>query len=175
MAAAENALPVWMQAYTLDELAEGCGVVDIDISTERILLQLTQEERLFLRIAQWDEALGGVHLIDSGALPAESYLDTYHDGDAVLLTMPVTEKSQIFITFKQLDDGWYLTSFTDGQTFTAKLCEQGYQLNDYYEPSEEYTWNVEGALQVEGFCSEVLVEIIEVYDTLMADRPSVCE
>lgn len=160
------------------------NILDIDISDERILLFLEDNEHYFLRIATWDDALGEYSTIDSGYLPADSWLDTFHDGNAVFLTVPysifnvdnsLTLSDWLFITFKNSEGQWYLTSYTDSQSFTAKLSDHTYLFNDYYEPSTEYAWEMDSELLFEGFTVAALLESIDTYNTLYSHRPSLSE
>lgn len=157
-------------------------MITMDVSEERILLQLAQDGQIFLRIAQWECELNDYALIDTGLLPSERELDTYHDGDAVLITIPYMESAaeksnepqenaQLFLTFQQLENGWYLTNFTDGQTFIAKLRDQAYLFSDYYESDPAYEWTVQEALAFENFSTSDLRRCIESYHTARPNQP----
>lgn len=166
-------------------LIDEYNIIDADISNERILLLLASDDCTFLRIAHWDDRLNKYSTIDTGPLPSESWLDTYHAEDSVLLTMPFIDKTNaddtlrmggdIYLTFEYLTDGWCLTNFTDGCTFTAELCKQSYIFDDYYGSDTEYRWTIDSVLFFDDFSVSELYQLIYEYDTMKPDRPSMTD
>ena len=84
-------------------------------------------------------------------------------------------RHELFLTFEYLNDDWYLTSFTDGNSFTADLCGQSYFFNDYYGPSAEYRWHAGPRLLFEGFSVFELLSYADAYNNAMPDRFSLTE
>ncbi len=151
---------IWQ--YLSPRLTDNYEVIDMDVSEKRILLCLSKNDKKFLRIAQWDTALHDYAIIDTGLLPAMSELDTYHDGNAVLLLIPsvattarqeteLQEDECLFLTFQQVENSWYLTDFTDGQSFTATLSNDVYLFEDYDEPDPEHVWTTHGIIDFANF------------------------
>ena len=79
-------------------------------------------------------------------MPLATTLDTYHDGNAIFVNIPYQslireidrESEELFITFENVDCMWLLTTFTDGQTFSATIKEKKYQFEDYYDADDEF-------------------------------------
>ncbi len=151
---------IWQ--YLSPRLTDNYEVIDIDVSEKRILLCLSKNDKKFLRIAQWDTALHDYTIIDTGLLPALIELDTYHDGNAVLLLIPsvattagqeteLQEDECLFLTFQQVENSWYLTDFTDGQSFTATLSNNVYLFEDYDEPDPEHVWTTHDIIDFANF------------------------
>lgn len=159
-------------------------VLDLDVSTERILLFLSDNGRLFLRLALWDTIHGQYKIKDTGWLPDESYLDTYHDADSILFLIPLREDmipesipacDELYLTFDYVEDDWYLTHFTDGQSFVATFQNDVYLFGDYYETSEEFAWQAPYVFSFEGFNPIELFQYIVEYNSAMPNRPSLIE
>lgn len=148
--------------YLSPNLTNGDKVIDMDVSEKRILLCLSKNGNNYLRIAQWDMKLNDYIIIDTDFLPAIYELDTYHDGDAVLLFISKIEilmeegsehqeEKELYLTFQQIDNEWYLTSFTDGQNFVATLCDDVYLFDGYYETNSEAMWKTHDLLPFSKF------------------------
>lgn len=171
------------QRSQLSLLAGEYEIEQYDASKMRILLLLVSENDRFIRMAVWNEADQEYRIRDTERLPGESSLDTYHDGDCVLLWMSTwgidaaynMPMHELFLTFEYLNDDWYLTSFTDGNSFTADLCGQFYFFNDYYGPSAEYRWHAGPRLLFEGFSVFELLSYADAYNNAMPDRFSLTE
>lgn len=151
---------IWQ--YLSPRLTDGQEVVDMDVSEGRILLCMLKNDGIILRIAQWNKALNDYTITDTGLLPCGSELDTYHDANAVMVSIPSIEAATedgkaeqedeyLYLTFQQLEDGWYLTNFTDGQSFAAALCEDTYLFDDYYEPNPANAWTAYERILFEDF------------------------
>ncbi len=151
---------IWQ--YLSPRLTDSHEVVDMDVSEKRILLCMLKNDGKILRIAQWNKALNDYTIIDTGLLPCGSELDTSHDGNAVFVTIPSIEAATeeenaeqeeecLYLTFQQLENGWYLTNFTDGQSFVAALCEDTYLFDDYYEPNPANAWAAYAGIPFEDF------------------------
>ena len=164
-------------------LAGEYEIEQYDASEMRVLLLLVSEDDKFIRMAVWNEADQEYRIRDTERLPRESSLDTYHDGDCVLLWMSTWEidaaynmpMHELFLTFKYLNDDWYLTSFTDGNSFTADMRGQSYFFNDYYGPSAEYRWHAGPRLLFESFNVFELLSYADAYNNAMPDRFSLTE
>jgi hypothetical protein len=171
------------QRSQLSLLAGEYEIEQFDVSEMRILLFLFSEDDKFVRMAVWDKVTQEYKIRDTERLPEESSLDTYHDGDCVLLWMSTWEidaaynmpMHELFLTFEYLSDDWYLTSFTDGNSFTADLYGQSYFFNDYYEPRTEYSWHAEPVLLFEDFSVFELLSYVDAYNNAMPDRLSLTE
>lgn len=88
--AEQQFLSVYQQSC-IASLIGDYGVLDLDVSAEQVLLYLSDNDQSFLRLALWDTILEQYSTKDTGLLPADSYLDTYHDGDSILFMMPLGE------------------------------------------------------------------------------------
>ena len=171
------------QRLQLSLLADEYEIEQFDVSDMRILLLLVSEDDKFIRMAVWNEVDQKYRIRDTQWLPGESSLDTYHDGDCVLLWMSTwgidaaynMPMHELFLTFEYLNDDWYLTSFTDGNSFTANLCGQSYFFNDYYGPSAEYRWHAGPMLLFESFNVFELLSYADAYNNAMPDRFSLTE
>ncbi len=162
--------------YLSPRLTNGDEVMDMDVSEKRILLYLSRNGKNYLRIAQWDAKLNDYILIDTDFLPAINELDTYHDGNAVMLFVSATdmlmveeseqpEEKGIFLTFQQVKNDWYLTNFTDGQSFIATLCDDVYLFNGYYESNPESIWKTHDLLPFSKFSiTNLLLCLNEYYE-----------
>ena len=181
---AEQQLLTEVQQSCVSSLIGEYDVLDLDVSAERILLHLSDGRQSFLRLALWDTIRGQYRIKDTGWLPAESYLDSYHDGDSILFMTSlgedgITESTpvcdEVYLTFDYMEDDWYLTHFTDGQSFVAALQNGVYLFEDYYESSENYAWRIPHVFAFEGFNPMELIPCIVEYNTAMPNRPSLIE
>lgn len=154
--------------YLNPRLTDNHEVIAMDVSEKRILLCLSKDNQQFLRIAQWDAALHDYTILDTDVLPSLSELDTYHDGNAVLLLVPAMATAQqddecLFLTFQQVDNSWYLTNFTDGQSFAATLSSDGYLFEDYDEPNPEHMWTAHDIMTFANFSVTDLFRCLQEY------------
>jgi len=160
--------------YLSSRLTNGDDVVDMDVSEKRLLLCLSKNGQNYLRLAQWDTKRNDYITIDTDFLPSEHELDTYHDGDAVFLFVSAMESpteaesaqqenKDFFLTFQQVENDWYLTSFTDGQTYVATLCDDVYLFDTYYESNPERIWKTPDLLPFSEFCITDLLLCLHEY------------
>ena len=133
----------------------------------------------FLRVTMQD---GQTFL--SNTLPAFTVLDEYHASDVhILMSYPVglpegadqeeaNESDHYFLTFEYRDSDWWLTDFTDGQTWTAKAADGGFAFNDYWVPSEDSMWTYRMHDQLTGLYFDELTNAAERYLQVMAAKKS---
>lgn len=135
-----------VRKYISNVLTDSSEILDMDVSEERIALLLKRNDDVFLRIAYWNYAQDTYSIIDTKSIPLVTTLDTYHDGNAIFVNIPYqslireidSESEELFITFENVDGMWLLTTFTDGQTFSATIKEKKYQFEDYYDADDEF-------------------------------------
>lgn len=174
-----------MQRLQLSNLTDGNLLIDIEIEPERIILQFAQGEGTMLRLAVWDDPANNYYSIDTDMLPAETYLDTYHDDkDSIFISISTGDDEdceddgdyeEYFLCFERIDDLWLLTSFTDGYSFQATCGEGQIVFEDYYDDSDEFVMSTEGIFAFEGFALSDLFPSIDEYNSLFSDRPSLME
>ena len=135
-----------VRKYISSMLTDSSEILDMDVSEERIVLLLKRNDDVFLRIAYWNYVQDTYSIIDTKSIPLVTTLDTYHDGNATFVNIPCqplnfeidSESEELFITFENINDAWVLTTFTDGQTFSATIKEKTYQFEDYYDADDEF-------------------------------------
>ena len=135
-----------VRKYISSMLTDSSEILDMDVSEERIVLLLKRNDDVLLRIACWNGEQGTYSVTDTKSIPLVTTLDTYHDGNAVFVNIPYqslireidSESEELFITFENVDDMWLLTTFTDGQTFSATIKEKTYQFEDCYDADDEF-------------------------------------
>lgn len=160
-----------LRQYISPQLTGDHEIADIDVSEERIVLSLVHNDQKFIRIAQWDSVSNCYNIIDTDLIPSTSMLDTYHDGNAVLLSIPLMdfdtmemrEDDWLFLTFQPIAGCWYLVDFTDGQNFVAGLNDQMYLFDGYDELNPALTWTIQGAVQFEHFSVSSVFTYIQQY------------
>lgn len=168
-------VPSEVYPYLSPILIDNHRVISMDVSEERIVMLCSDaEERVFLRLAVWNGASLRYEKTDTLPLPRESDMDNYHDGNDILLLIPLGTDSTgaeeaesadeaLFLTFEQRDHEWVLAFFTDGYTFTADLRGTEYVFNDYYEPSDTYEWRTGGPILLAQFDFTALADMIGAY------------
>ena len=132
--------------YISNTLTDSSEILDMDVSSERIVLLLRRNDDAFLRIAYWNYEQDTYSIADTKPMPLTTTLDTYHDGDAIFINVPYqslnwkvdSESKELFLTFENVNDVWLLTTFTDGQTFSTTIKETTYQFEDYYDYDDEF-------------------------------------
>ena len=135
-----------VRKYISSMLTDSSEILDMDVSEERIVLLLKRNDDVLLRIACWNGEQGTYSVTDTKSIPLVTTLDTYHDGNAIFVNIPCqplnfeidSESEELFITFENINDAWVLTTFTDGQTFSATIKEKKYQFEDYYDADDEF-------------------------------------
>lgn len=163
-----------------DDLTSGYRVADMDVDPKRIVLLLETTDGAIIRIAQWNEKEKAYVITDWRDLPNNVFLDTYHDGDAVLFECfdesVADSESAVLITIEESDGLWHVTSFTDAMTYSAEKTNTGYMFCDYWEyEAEEYQWHFESPTQMGKVTWMHLLEMINEYNTLFPLRPAMDE
>ncbi|MBR6185375.1 MAG: hypothetical protein IKQ41_03845 [Clostridia bacterium] len=117
------------------------------------------------------------------AFPQHCYLETYHDGSAILvdyyMKMPdgpldwdtVPLENHIWMTFEFLEDKWALTDCTDAQTWMAKVENGRFTFTDYSRPGPEWEWEAFLDNDLMTFDFPGLEALIDQYNAIMPDRP----
>ena len=113
-------------------LTNGDTVVEGDISGLRVLLLLEDADgNKYLQAAVWDADSETYAITRSQHLPENVYLDTYHEGDAIFVSVgyeteafaesgDLDDLSWLYITAEWKDAGeWVVTDVTDGNSFYA--------------------------------------------------------
>ena len=146
----------------------------MDTSTQRIILLLANYEGVIARIATWNHERQCYNTIDSPYLPGESFLDSYHDGNAILLKIISmnTETTTFYLTFDYYDQDWILTSFNNGYTINARKEGNGYILNDYYCPTDQTVMIKEGIISFSDFSIQEIDSWFQEYDSVFPEHPS---
>ena len=159
-----------------DDLTSGYRIVDMDIDPERIVLLLDTTVDSMIRIAQWDNEEGTYSITDWPELP-DVFLDTYHDGKAVIFEC--TDESfsdsglDVMVTLEEMDGLWHVTRFTDAMTYSAEMTETGYLFCDYWEyEAEEYQYCFLSPTQMGKVTWTHIAEMIEEYNVLFPLRPA---
>ena len=119
------------------------------------------------------------------AFPQHCYLETYHDGPAILMDyymkMPdgplqwdeVPMENHIWMTFEFLDGKWVLTDCTDAQTWMAKVENGRFTFTDYSRPGPDWEWVAFLDNDLMTFDFLQLEALIDQYNAIMPERPSI--
>ena len=119
------------------------------------------------------------------AFPQHCYLETYHDGPAILMDyymkMPdgplswdeVPMENHIWMTFEFLDGKWVLTLCSDAQTWMAEVEKGRFTFTDYSRPSPEWEWQAFLDNDLMTFDFLQLETLIDQYNEIMPERPSI--
>lgn len=113
-------------------LTNGDTVVDGDVSGLRVLFLLEDADgNKYLQAAVWDADSETYAITRSQYLPENVYLDTYHEGDAIFVSVgyeteafaesaDLDDLAWLYITAEWTDAGeWVVTDVTDGNSFYA--------------------------------------------------------
>lgn len=114
-------------------------------------------------------------------LPRGCYLDTYHDGNAILMDYdPMVSqdeqdsgsyRDQWFMTFEYVRDDWRLTHITNGQDWEADVENGVYTFDDVYEHDSKWQWNVKMEDRLLLYNFRAMARMIKVYNIAMSERP----
>ena len=153
---------------------------DWDDDEFRTLEYIEEEEGLsFLRIYMEDAEFV------RDAFPPHCYLETYHDGPAILMDyyidLPdgpvkwdeVPLENHVWITFEFVKDKWVLTDCSDAQTWMAKVENGRFTFTDYSRPGPEWEWVAELDNDLMTFDFLQLETLIDQYNEIMPERPSI--
>ena len=168
-----------LMAAVHDDLTCGYRVVDMDISPRRIVLLLDTTVASMIRIAQWDNENQTYSITDWPEMP-DVFLDTYHDGNAVFFEWFdeafADSEPVVMVSLEEQEGLWHVTRFTDAMTYSAEMTESGYLFCDYWEyEAEEYQHHVFSSTQMGDVTWEHIVEMIEEYNVLFPQRPSLID
>ena len=153
---------------------------DWDEDDMRMLEYLEEDTGLlYLRIIMEDAEF----VRDS--FPQHCYLETYHDGSAILMDyymkLPdglvdwekVPLENHIWMTFEYLEGKWILTDCTDAQTWMAKVENGVFTFTDYDLPAPEWEWQATLENDLMTFDFLKLETLVDQYNATMSDRPSI--
>lgn len=122
---------------------------------------------LFLSVTM--NAAGGSFYRDD--FPPACYLDTFHDGDAILMDYE-NGTEEWFMTFEYVRDDWRLTYITNGQDWDAKVENGVCTFDDICEYDAGWQWSAEIEDRLLLFDFERMAHLAEAYNAAMPERPS---
>ncbi len=153
-------------------LTNGDTVVEGDISSLRVLLLLADADgNKYLQAAVWDADSATYAITRSSNLPENAYLDTYHEGDAIFLSVGYDSPgvgdsgdlgalAWLFITAEWTDTGaWVVTDVTDGFSFFADYDGGQYVVRDYWDEEVLQTISRDATLDTFDFVNPFAAEI----------------
>ena len=137
----------------------------------------------FLRITMNDEEK---RMFTCAPLPPFCYLDTYHDGDAILIhhyaemaqnpdAWDELAAESWFMTFEYVEDDWRLTYISNGQDWMASVENGVYTFDDHYSDGSRWQWSAEFEDRLLVFDYTGMAKLIDRYNAAMPDRPSLHE
>ena len=136
-------------------------VVDGDISSLRVLLLLADADgNKYLQAAVWDADSATYAITRSSNLPENAYLDTYHEGDAIFLSVGYDTPG--FAESGDLDDlAWlYITAeWTDTDAFFVDYDDGQYVIRDYWDEDVLQTISRDATLDTFDFVNPFAAEI----------------
>lgn len=159
-----------------DDLTSGYRVVDMDIHPSRIVLLLDTIDDSLIRIAQWNNEERTYIITNWPDLP-DVYLDTYHDGNAVLFEWHdesfTNSVSDLMVTLEEIEGQWHVVRFTDALTYYVEKTDIGYLFCDYWEyETEEYQYFFTSPTQMGEVTWTHIVGMIDEYNALFPLRPA---
>ena len=140
-------------------LTNGDTVVEGDISSLRVLLLLADADSATYAITR------------SSNLPENAYLDTYHEGDAIFLSVgydtpgfaesgDLDDLAWLYITAEWTDTGaWVVTDVTDGFSFFVDYDDGQYVIRDYWDEEVLQTISRDATLDTFDFVNPFAAEI----------------
>ena len=140
-------------------LTNGDTVVAGDISSLRVLLLLADADSATYAITR------------SSNLPENAYLDTYHEGDAIFLSVgydtpgfaesgDLDDLAWLYITAEWTDAGaWVVTDVTDGFSFFVDYDDEQYVIRDYWDEEVLQTISRDATLNTFDFVNPFAAEI----------------
>lgn len=140
-------------------LTNGDTVVEGDISSLRVLLLLADADSATYAITR------------SSNLPENAYLDTYHEGDAIFLSVgydtpgfaesgDLDDLAWLYITAEWTDAGaWVVTDVTDGFSFFVDYDDGQYVIRDYWDEDVLQTISRDATLDTFDFVNPFAAEI----------------
>lgn len=153
-------------------LTNGDTVVQGDISSLRVLLLLEDADgNKYLQAAVWDADSETYAITRSSNLPENAYLDTYHEGDAIFLSVgydtpgfaesgDLDDLAWLYITAEWMDAGaWVVNDVTDGFSFFADYDGGQYVVRDYWDEDVLQTISQDATLDTFDFVNPFAAEI----------------
>jgi len=153
-------------------LTNGDTVVDGDVSGLRMLLLLEDADgNKYLQAAVWDADSATYAITRSSNLPENAYLDTYHEGDAIFLSVgydtpgfaesgDLDDLAWLYITAEWTDaDVWVVTRVTDGSSFFAYYDGEQYVVRDDWDEVVLQTISRDATLDTFDFVNPFAAEI----------------
>ena len=153
-------------------LTNGDTVVQGDISSLRVLLLLADADgNKYLQAAVWDADSATYAITRSSNLPENAYLDTYHEGDAIFLSVgydtpgfaelgDLDDLAWLYITAEWTDtDAWVVTDVTDGFSFFVDYDDGQYVIRDYWDEKVLQTISQDATLDTFDFVNPFAAEI----------------
>lgn len=153
-------------------LTNGDTVVEGDISSLRVLLLLADADgNKYLQAAVWDADSATYAITRSSNLPENAYLDTYHEGDAIFLSVgydtpgfaesgDLDGLAWLYITAEWTDTGaWVVTDVTDGFSFFVDYDDGQYVIRDYWDEDVLQTISRDATLDTFDFVNPFAAEI----------------
>lgn len=153
-------------------LTNGDTVVQGDISSLRVLLLLADADgNKYLQAAVWDADSATYAITRSSNLPENAYLDTYHEGDAIFLSVgydtpgfaesgDLDDLAWLYITAEWTDtDAWVVTDVTDGFSFFVDYDDGQYVIRDYWDEDVLQTISRDATLDTFDFVNPFAAEI----------------
>lgn len=147
-------------------------VVDGDISSLRVLLVLADADgNKYLQAAVWEADSATYAITRSSNLPENAYLDTYHEGDAIFLSVgydtpgfaesgDLDDLAWLYITAEWTDAGaWVVTRVTDGSSFFAYYDGEQYVVRDDWDEVVLQTISRDATLDTFDFVNPFAAEI----------------
>ncbi len=153
-------------------LTNGDTVVQGDISSLRVLLLLADADgNKYLQAAVWDADSATYAITRSSNLPENAYLDTYHEGDAIFLSVgydtpgftesgDLDDLAWLYITAEWTDAGaWVVNDVTDGFSFFVDYDDGQYVVRDYWDEDVLQTISRDATLDTFDFVNPFAAEI----------------
>ena len=121
--------------------------------------------------AVWDADSATYAITRSSNLPENAYLDTYHEGDAIFLSVgydtpgfaesgDLDDLAWLYITAEWTDTGvWVVTDVTDGFSFFADYDGGQYVVRDYWDEEVLQTISRDATLDTFDFVNPFAAEI----------------
>ena len=125
------------------------------------------------------EILAGRDAGKTVVFPPNTYFDTFHDSDSILLmhydyTFNHYDK-EMFLTIEYENDEWIVKDITDGQTYTAAVNNGIYTFNDYWMPDEDFELKLPGENRLAALNYHCLEWLVYQYELQYPNRPSMCD
>ena len=129
------------------------------------------------------EILAGHDTGKTIVFPPNTYFDTFHDSDSILLmhydytvnTFFDQYEKEMFLTIEYENDEWIVKDITDGQTYTADAKNGIYTFNDYWMPDVDFELKLESENRLAALNFQCLEWLVYQYELQYPNRPSMCD